>query len=86
MWKTSSENNINSGLKKNNTTGFRHIASDRPTTWRLRIMRERKSIFSKSFEKSKFLLEDVVKYRNEEVYPQFGIKIDDLYNSADCSR
>jgi len=79
-WVTKSQNVINRKLK--NKLGYRHITfynrkGRKSPYYSLRLKRNHKLIYSKYFSINKHKLEDVVKYRNEVVYPQFNIEIDD---------
>jgi len=79
-WVTQSQNCVNKKLP--NKLGYRHIYKEEKENrnishYRLRIKRNYKHIYSKCFNIEEYTLQDVVKYRNEVVYPQFNIQIDD---------
>ena len=77
-WVTRSQNRINA--KVEGKIKFRHISyNNRPNGlyYRIWIKRNMKIVFHKRFLARKYTLEDVVKFRNEVVYPQFNIQIDD---------
>jgi hypothetical protein len=79
-WVTQSQNTINAKVTKGKSK-FRHITFyNRPNiglSYYLRIRRNDKKTYTKMFSSRLHTLEDVVKYRNEIVYPQFNIEIDD---------
>lgn len=78
-WVTQSQNTINSRVI--GKLGFRHIyiknRKGRSPYYTIQIERNNKQIYQKTFSTSIHTLENVVKYRNEVVYPQFNIEIDD---------
>ena len=78
-WVTQSQNTINSRIV--GKLGFRHIyiknRKNRSPYYAIQIERNQKQIYQKCFSTSKHCLQEVVKYRNEVVYPQFNIEIDD---------
>ena len=78
-WVTQSQNMINSRVI--GKIKFRHISYYNKKiyglNYRIIIKRNKKQIYSKLFSSRIHTLEDVVKYRNEVVYPQFNIEIDD---------
>ena len=78
-WVTHSQNCINKNVS--GKISFRHIfkvdSIIQSPSYRIEIRRNKKKIFVKQFSIYKYSLQDVVKYRNEVVYPQFNIDIDD---------
>jgi len=78
-WVSKSQNAINAKVK--GKIKFRHITIyNRPNIgwyYYIQIRRNQKPIYISKFSAKKHTLEDVVKYRNEVVYPQFNIEIDD---------
>ena len=72
-WATSSENQQNTGRQSNNTTGFKHIKSRNTTDrWCIEIRSSHKKI-CRTFNKSKYTLEQVVDIRNN-IYREHGIQ------------
>jgi len=61
---TRQEQVINTGVSKNNKLGEKHIAIS-GNIYRIRIIRNGKYVFSKSFQMSKYTLEDAVKIRDD---------------------
>ena len=78
-WVSRSQNTINSRVI--GKIKFRHIGlkntKGRSPYYEIVIRRNMKIIFKKTFSSTIHTLQDVVKYRNEIVYPQFNIEIDD---------
>ena len=65
---TKSEQNINQGMHKNNTSGFKNICEykrNRSGYYRLRIIRNKKTIHCHCYNKTDYNIEDVVKIRDD---------------------
>ena len=80
-WVTSSENNINTKVQGNIQHRHIYITNTKNGKYNykllnIRITRNRKLLLHKSFNCSKYSLEEVVKIRNK-YYIEFGIDIDD---------
>tara|TARA_R110000744_G_scaffold326431_1_gene432223 strand:+ start:6694 stop:7170 length:477 start_codon:yes stop_codon:yes gene_type:complete len=73
-WSSYSGNAINAS-RHSAKVPYRHINSSKEGH-RIRIRRDKKFVFTKRFP-LKTLIEEVVRYRNTEVYPMYGIEIDD---------
>ena len=73
-WISHSGNNINSS--RTGKVPYRHINTEGDGRHRIRIRRDKIFVYSKRFP-PKTPIEEVVRYRNTEVYPIHGIKIDD---------
>jgi len=73
-WRDKSGNCVNKRVRCK--LGFRHI-SVTGKHYQIGIRRNHKFIYNKCFKISNFTLEEVVKIRNEKVYPMFNIEIDD---------
>jgi len=80
-WVNKSQNCVNKKVRCK--LGYRHISEINTKQgncrvyYQIGIRRNHKFIFSKCFPIEEYTLEEVVKYRNEVVYPQFNIEIDD---------
>ncbi len=79
-WVNKSQNCVNK--KINGKLGYRHISElhckkSKNSYYQIGIVRNQKFIFNKCFPIKEYTLEEVVKYRNEVVYPQLNIEIDD---------
>ncbi len=75
-WRDKSGNCVNKRIRCK--LGYRHISElHNHTYYQIGIRRNHKFIFSKTYRQDKYTLEEVVKIRNEEVYPMFNIEIDD---------
>ena len=67
-----------------NKTGYKHICARKRKNkykesreyYKIRIVREGKVLYELGLEIGT-KLEEVVRYRNEKVYPMYGIEIDD---------
>lgn len=76
QWVSRNQNQIN--RKTRNKSGYRHIyIYPQNPIYTLKIVRNKKLIFIENFNIYKYTIQDIVKYRNEIVYPQFNIEIDD---------
>ncbi len=78
-WVTSSENSLN--RRVTGKIPFRQIykqfnKSNNITYWIINIRKNKKVLFLKHFDITKYSLEEVVRFRNEK-YLEFGIDIDD---------
>lgn len=80
-WVSQSQNCINKDItgiiKYRHITKFKSKGGSCRIYYLLQIRRNNKCIFRKNFPIHIHTLEEVVKYRNEVVYPQFNIEIDD---------
>ena len=75
-WVSRGQNRINSGVSGN--IPYKHICygNKKHNILQVKINRNNKNIFRKTFATKKYTLEDVVKIRNEQ-YKIHGIEIDD---------
>ena len=77
-WVNKSQNGINAEVK--GKIKFRHITTCNRKIgpyYYIQIRRNQKRIYHKKMSIKKYTIDEVVKYRNEVVYPQFNIEIDD---------
>jgi len=74
-WATMSEQNYNTGLRKDNMFGLKHIGFyKKKNCYRIRIVRNGKYLVNKSYSMYKYTLEQVLDIRNE-FYKQYNISL-----------
>ncbi len=70
-WVSVSTNGLNTGVRKNNKLGEKHISLTKYNTYRFTIVSNKKSVIQKSFK----TLEEAIEYRNEFIKenPEYSI-------------